>query len=116
MGIIRQLFQLACLSLVILTGCESTQSRGILSAKAINPSPYTRVGSITQVDLGSATVVVRQDRKNNQLNSELYVRDSRLNIIAVLTPTGIRTGNSVGMVIVSGKPVAGLEVVQKMQQ
>ena len=115
MDISMQLSWMACLSVVLLSGCESTQSRGILSEPAITPSPYTRIGSITQVDLGSATVVVRQDTQNIQLNNELFVRSSSLEIVAVLRPIGIRTHKSVGMIILSGEPAIGLEVVQKIQ-
>ena len=115
MGFIRQLSWMACLSTVLFTGCETKPSRSILSEPAITPSPYARIGSITHVDRGSATVVVRQDQQNIQLNNELFVRSSGLEIVAVLRPTGIRTQRSIGMVIVSGEPAMGLEVVQKMQ-
>ena len=115
MRIIRQLQALACFSLVVLTGCESTQSNGALSPPALTPSPYSRIGTITQLNLDSATVVVRLDRRDAQLDTELFVRNSQRAIVSVVRPTGLRTGNSVGMVILSGSPLVGQEVVQKMQ-
>lgn len=111
----RQLSGLACLSAMLLSGCESTPSSVSVSAPSIIPAPYSRIGIITQLDLNSATVVVRMDREDTPLNTEVLVRNKRRNIVSVLQPTGLRTGNSVGMVILSGNPVVGQEVVQKIQ-
>lgn len=109
----RRLTWLAYLCALVLTGCETHQSTGKLNAPLLNPSPYSRVGTITQVDKDAGTVVVKSDNRRTQLPEELLVRNSRLEIIAVLRPTGIRTGSSIGMVILSGDPQVGSDVVQK---
>jgi len=109
----RQLVWLAYLCALLITGCETHLSTGKLNAPPLSPSPYSRVGTITQVDRDAGTVVVKTDSRQTRLPEELLVRNSRLEIIAVLRPTGIRTGSSIGMVILSGDPRVGADVVQK---
>ena len=111
MKAIGQLRIIACLFGTILGGCETSRSNGSLGAARLEPSPYYRVGTIIQVDPSSATVVVRFDKRDISLSKELFVRDKRLDVVAVLRPTGIRTGNSVGMVIIREEPAPGQEVV-----
>ena len=115
MGIPRQLPWLACLSLLWFSACDTTQSNRSYSNPGITASPYSRVGTLTHIDLASATVIVRLDRIDSELNTELFTRNPQMKLTASLRPTGIRTGNSVGMVIVSGEPAIGQEVVQKLQ-
>jgi hypothetical protein len=57
---------------------------------------------------------VRLDHREISLSEELFVRNNQLKIVAVLRPTGIRTGNSVGMVLVKGEATVNEEVVQKL--
>jgi hypothetical protein len=108
---IGQLWKLTCLSGLILGGCESTSSIGAFDSRTLEPSPHTRIGNIIQFDPSSATVVVRLDQRDTTLSEELFVRNKRLEIVAVVQPTGIRTGNSVGMVVIRGEPAPGQEVV-----
>lgn len=96
---------------MLFFGCDSTQTIGSLDAPRLDPSPFIRIGKITHIDLRSATVVVLLDRNNTTLPEDLFVRDNRLDVIAKLRPTGIRTGKSVGMVLVQGNPKIGQEVV-----
>ena len=85
---------------------------GTLDAPKLDPSPYTRVGTIVQVDPDSSTVVVLLEERAPSLPEELLVRDDRRDIKARLRPTGIRTGRSLGMVLVQGQALAGEEVVK----
>lgn len=115
MSVTRQLTWFVCLSACLLTGCESTTPAKSYSNPGITPSPYLRIGTLTHFDPSSATAVVRLDQRDMELTEELFARNNQLKIVSILRPTGIRTGNSVGLVVLSGEPAIGLEVVQKMQ-
>ena len=116
MCVIRQLQALAWFSLLVFSWLRiQAINPEFFLHRPCTPSPYSRIGTITQLDLDSATVVVRLDRRDAQLNSELFVRNHQRNIVSLIRPTGLRTGNSVGMVLLSGNPLVGQEVVQKMQ-
>ena len=115
MSQVGQLTRITCLLACLFTGCESTQTGNSYSNRGITPSPYSRIGTLTHFDPASATVVVRLDQRDTELSTELFVRNNRLEIVSLLRPTGIRTGNSVGLVVLSGEPAIGMEVVQKMQ-
>jgi hypothetical protein len=105
---IRQLFSIACL---LIAGCESTRPASSLEEPQLKQSPYLRVGTITHFDPASATVVVRLEKRDTTLGGELVVRNNQLEVIAILKPTGLRTGNSIGMVIIRGEPSVGQEVL-----
>ena len=111
MKAIGQLRIIDCLFGKILGDYETSRSNGSLGAARLDPSPYYRVGTIIRVDPSFATVVVRFGKRDISLSKELFIRDKRLDVVAVLRPTGIRTGNNVGMVIIRGEPVPGQEVV-----
>ncbi len=98
---------------VLLVGCKSTHQARNIDLPAIEISPYEKVGSIAQVDLNSATVVVKLDSNLKILPNELYVRNERLQITALLKPTALRTNLSVGMILLRGAPKAGQEVFKK---
>lgn len=107
-----RLWLLTCFGICLLSGCTSTESVTGHKKPELEASPYQKIGKIVSHDPSSATVVVRLDRKGTFLTGELLVRNTRLEVIALLRPTGIRTGNSVGMVVIRGEPESGQEVVQ----
>lgn len=108
----RQLSFLTCLTAFCFLGCETNQSAQSYYTATLELSPYQRIGIILNHDSSLGTVVVRLDNQNSVLQEELLVRNQKLEVVAVIRPTGIRTGNSVGMVILRGEPERGQEVVQ----
>jgi len=98
---------------VLLISCETTKTNRHHDTPQIQPSPFLKVGSITQIDKGSGTVIVRLDKNRKELRTELYVRNTQLKITALLKPSGLKTGLSVGMVVLRGDPKLGEEVYER---
>jgi hypothetical protein len=109
-----RLCALAWLMGTLLIGCESPKSVRHQDTPQTEPSPFKKIGTITQVDKGSATVIVRLNKTRTAINTELYVRNTQLQVTALIKPSGLRTGLSVGMVILRGDPKSGEEVFERI--
>jgi len=72
------------------------------------------VGKVTQIDKESATVIVRLTKKRSELPQELFVRNRQFIITAHLRPSGVRTGLSVGTILLRGDPKPGEEVYERI--
>ncbi len=98
-----------------LGGCGSTSSpSSALEDQLVTPSPFVVVGTVTMVDRDAATAVVRLFDGDTPLSQSLYSRTPQLQFTAQMTPTGLRTGRSVGVVIRRGSPTEGEEVVAEL--
>lgn len=98
---------------MLLIGCESPKAVRHHDTPQIEPSPFQKIGTITHIDKGAGTVIVRLNKNKEELERELYVRNTQLQVTALIKPSGIRTGFSVGMVILSGDPKLGEEVYER---